>query len=117
MARKRDTDPGEPYSGPDEADLADYIDDAIEEANITILRAMEAEEAEEAGLVVEEIEEGATAEAELTGTIDVRAQIEWAGTIDHPERDNGVRRTVLDGVPLNGINSNGERFGPGNLRS
>jgi hypothetical protein len=116
MARKRDTDEGEPYSSPDEAAVADVIDDAIEQANLAILRAIELEEeAEEAVRGEEEAEEAA--EPQMTGTIDVRAQIEWAGTIDHPERDGGVRRTVLDGVSLNGIGSNGERFGPGILQA
>jgi len=77
MARKRTTGDGEPYGYQDEVDLADYLmdDDEI------------------SGLDDEEPE---------TGTIDVEAQIEWAGTIDQNGRD-GVRRTRLDGIELDGI--------------
>jgi hypothetical protein len=76
MARKRDTSDGEDYSDSDEAAVADALGDAL-------------------GADFEEDED-------LTGTIDVEAQIEWAGTIDENGRD-GVRRTRLDDVPLGEI--------------
>jgi hypothetical protein len=77
MARHRNTGDGDEYEDVDEAALADFLYDDLYE---------------------EEDEEEGTGEGE-TGTIDVEAQIEWAGTIDQNSRD-GVRRTRLDDVPL-----------------
>jgi transcriptional regulator with XRE-family HTH domain len=77
MARKRTTGDGDPYNYDEEADLADYLTDD------DYWDAVEGEEGE-------------------TGTIDVEAQIEWAGTVDENGRD-GVRRTRLDGIRLDGI--------------
>jgi hypothetical protein len=77
VARKRTTGDGEPYSGEDEAALADYL------AEMDYWDAVEEEEGE-------------------TGTVDVEGQIEWAGTVDDNGRD-GVRRTRLDDIQLGEI--------------
>jgi transcriptional regulator with XRE-family HTH domain len=87
VPRKRDTSDGDEYADVDEAALADAVADALGYG--------EEEEEEEPGAE----EEGEPAE---TGTIRVRAQIEWAGTIDQNGQD-GVRSTHLDSVPLAGI--------------
>jgi hypothetical protein len=120
MARKRDTDEGDPYGAADEAEVADAIERAEADAYLADMAEWaEEDEGAAAGPGDEEpgpAEEGEEPEPEpRTATIDVKAQIEWAGTIDHPDRDNGVRRTRMDGVPLNGIGQDGERFGPGIL--
>lgn len=71
MPRKRDTGDGDPYSDAEEAAICDAIEAAM------------ADEYDE--------EETGPASAE----IDVTAEIEWAGTVDKPERT-----TRLDGVDM-----------------
>ncbi len=72
MAKKRDTDEGEPYTDADEAALADAIEGAMGGQDY----------------------EGGAAPRR----IQVTAEIEWAGTIDHLR--NGVRSTRLDGLDM-----------------
>ena len=86
MARKRTTGDGDPYNADDEAALADYL------AELDYWDAAGEEEGEEE-----------------TGTVDVEAQIEWAGTVDDNGRD-GVRRTRMDGIPLPRIRKAVERL-------
>src|SRR5579875_655269 len=112
MARKRDTDEGEEYDGAEEAAVADAIEQAGIDDYLAELAEQEAEPGEEAEPGLEP--EPGPAEP-LKGEIHVEAQIEWAGTIDHPERNNGRRYTELDDVSLNGIGNDRQRFGPGIL--
>lgn len=94
MARKRVTGEGTPYEPDEEAQVADWL------GSDDALAASEEEE----------------------GRFDVEAQVEWAGTVDANGRD-GVRRTLLDGVPLDGIRAAAEKLRkakarqPGLLRS
>jgi hypothetical protein len=82
MPRQRDTGDGDDYAPAEE----EHVASAIEEA-LTDLGGLDEEPDDE---------------DEATGTITVRAQIEWAGTVDDNGRD-GVRTTRLDGVKLNEI--------------
>jgi hypothetical protein len=72
MATKRDTGPGDPYSDAEEAAVCDAIEAAM----------------------ADDYDEDSAAP---TG-IQVTAEIEWAGTIDHLH--DGVRTTRLDGLNL-----------------
>lgn len=73
MAKKRDTGEGDPYSDAEEAAVCDAIERAMGD---------------------EYDEEGAPAPTR----IQVTAEIEWAGTVDHLHE--GVRTTRLDGLAL-----------------
>lgn len=73
MAAKRDTGPGDPYSDAEEAAICDAI---------------------EAAMADDYDDQPGPANAE----IQVTAEIEWAGTVDHLR--DGVRTTRLDGVDL-----------------
>lgn len=76
MAKKRDTDEGDPYSDAEEAAICDAI---------------------EAAMGYDYDDDGAPAP---TG-IQVTAEIEWAGTIDHLH--DGVRTTRLDGLHMRAV--------------
>jgi hypothetical protein len=74
VAKKRDTGDGDPYSDAEEASLCDAIE-----------RAM--------GDDYDEDQTGPS-----NARIEVTAEIEWAGTIDHLK--DGVRTTRLDGIDM-----------------